>query len=152
MRAVNQRGRRRVAVERGLSTLRIPFAAPRRVKARHVWSGVKPHQPTGVAKGHHLATWRRQGRQALVREALRLGVLTQGVTPYYIGAVGEGQFRSWRSLACAIERAQAAEKVREFVDSAQRLSAEIGSALADLGARATDAGRDLAAMSTRPAP
>jgi hypothetical protein len=54
---------------------------------------------------HHLARWRDEGRQKLVLEAIRLGVITQDRP-----AVGprlswpHAQFTSWKTLAVAVER------------------------------------------------
>jgi len=68
-----------------------------------------PAGKPGPKSGHHSLTWKLSGRRALVTEAIRLGVLVTGKTPNAVGKVGVGQFRSWKTLAAAVERAQRAE-------------------------------------------
>jgi hypothetical protein len=55
---------------------------------------------------HHVHTWTTAGRQKLVARAISLGVLVTGKTPEVIGKPGKGQFRSWKTLAAAVERAE----------------------------------------------
>lgn len=62
--------------------------------------------PTPKLAQHHLARWRDEGRQELVLKAIRLGVIDPGrpaVGPRFGPAAG--QFRSWKTLAVAVEQA-----------------------------------------------
>jgi hypothetical protein len=65
--------------------------------------GVMPSTNAKAAPGHDALA---ASRQKLVMEALRLGVLEAGKTPDAVGKPGRGQFRSWRSLGAAVERAR----------------------------------------------
>lgn len=56
------------------------------------------------APAHHLNRWRDEGRANLVLEGIRLGVLNSSKQP-----VGRwAQYRTWKALAVAIERARRA--------------------------------------------
>lgn len=58
------------------------------------------------APSHHLNRWRDEGRTNLVLAGIRLGVLATDRPP--IGRIGRGQFRTWKSLAVAVENARRA--------------------------------------------
>lgn len=69
-------------------------------------SGRTPREPRR-APAHHLNRWRDEGRQALVLEAIRLGVLDPSrpaIGPRF--GFAAGQFRTWKTLAVAVERAR----------------------------------------------
>lgn len=54
------------------------------------------------APAHHLHRWRDEGRANLVLAGIRLGVLDSTTPP--VGPIGRGQFRTWKTLAVAVER------------------------------------------------
>lgn len=71
-------------------------------------SGRTPMEPRR-APAHHLNRWRDEGRQALILEAIRLGVVDQdrpAVGPRR--AWPRAQFSTWKTLAVAVERARKA--------------------------------------------
>ena len=71
--------------------------------------GSMPTNATRAKTGHHVHHWRLLGRQALVVRALHLGVLVKAkdAPSHAVGRVGKGQFRTWKSLAAAVQRAEA---------------------------------------------
>ena len=71
--------------------------------------GRTPNPPAERLAQHHLARWRDEGRQRLVLEALRLGVIDQSRPPVgpRLGWPG-GHFRTWKTLAIAVENARRA--------------------------------------------
>lgn len=57
------------------------------------------------APSHRINRWRSEGRAQLVLEAIRLGVLDSSKPP--VGTWREGgQYRTWKTLAVAVERAR----------------------------------------------
>lgn len=64
------------------------------------------------APTHPVHRWRSDGRARLVLEAIRLGVLDSSKRP--VGTWREGgQYRSWKSLTAAVERARPAGYAEE---------------------------------------
>lgn len=69
-------------------------------------SGRTPMEPKR-APAHHLHRWRDEGRSQLVLAGIRLGLLDSSrpaVGPRF--GPFAGQFRTWKALAVAVERAR----------------------------------------------
>jgi hypothetical protein len=70
--------------------------------------GAMPVNTGRAAKGHHAIGWMEQGRQRLVTRAIACGVVEIGKTREVVGKPGVGQYRTWKTLAAAVERAEQA--------------------------------------------
>jgi hypothetical protein len=70
-------------------------------------SGRTPMEPKRTP-AHHLNRWRDEGRQRLMLEAYRLGVADSS-RPVF-GPRWRAQYRSWKALAVAVERARQARE------------------------------------------
>lgn len=95
--------------------------------------GSMPSTITRAKSGHQVFTWRLNSRQALVTRALALGVLEAGKTPDVIGKPGRGQFRTWKSLTAAVERAERKAYVDETVAYVEANIPQMRDALTEAG-------------------
>lgn len=90
------------AIRARLAQLFVPQGIGKKTSTR---TPLEPKKPPA----HPVHRWRSDGRAKLVLEAIRLGVLDSSKRP--VGTWREGgQYRSWKSLAAAIERARAEER------------------------------------------
>lgn len=105
---VTQRGDGRRRKRARSEKLRLIRAVQRAKQQLRGLPGAMPSNRTRAAKGHLAIGWQEQGRQRLVTEAISLGVLVTGKTPEVVGKPGVGQFRTWKALSAAVERARAA--------------------------------------------
>lgn len=136
MKPVTQRGRRRVHTPAAMQRIKQALVQVTGRGGGGTGAYSMPSTTTRAKSGHQVFAWSLNNRRALVTRALALGVLVSGKTPEAVGKPGKGQFRSWKTLAAAVERAERGVQVDEISvpvdvptmrDHFRKISAEVAS-------------------------